>query len=188
MTLSLRKSPWWPVFTDPVLKKVIPGIAVSDLGDAMSQVAISWLAIELAPPDQRALWVSVALAANTLPAVVGTVLFGRWLKSRSGAQLAGWDSTSRAVCLGAVPLMYYANVLTLPVLVVTLTVSSLITAWGSAGRFLVFTESLPAEHHVTANAVSTTAAELSTIGGPLLAAVLIGWVGPAATIGVDAAT
>src|SRR6201999_1229595 len=112
MTLSLRRSPFWPVFMDPVLRKVIPAVCVSDLGDAMSLVAISWLAIELAPPDRQALWVSVALAANALPSVAGLLLFGRWLRGRSGAQLAGWEATLRAVCLGSVPIMYFAHVLT----------------------------------------------------------------------------
>lgn len=188
MRLSLRRSPYWPVFTDPILKRVLPGIFVSDLGDGMSMVAISWLALQLAPPTQQALWVSVALAANTLPGVIGTVLLTRWLKGRSGAQLAGWEATLRAICLGAVPIMYATNILTLPIFVATLTVSAILTAWGGAGRFLVFTESLPEEHHITANAVSTTATELSTILGPLLAAALITLIGAPATIGVDAAT
>jgi predicted MFS family arabinose efflux permease len=87
-----------------------------------------------------------------------------------------------------VPIAYYTHLLTLPLLVVLLTVSASLAAWGDAGRFLVFTDSLPEEHHITANAVSTTAQELSTILGPLTAAVLIGWIGPAGTVGVDAAT
>nr|WP_245603556.1 hypothetical protein [Salinispora cortesiana] len=63
----------------------------------MSLVAVSWLALQLAPPESRAIWAAVAIAAYTLPGTLGTVLFGRWLSGRGGAQLAAWDAVLRTV-------------------------------------------------------------------------------------------
>src|ERR1700754_920977 len=85
-----RRSPYWPVITNPTMKRVLPGIATSALGDGMSSVAISWLAIELAPPGQRGLWVAVALAAYGLPGALGAILFSKLMSGRDGAQMAGW--------------------------------------------------------------------------------------------------
>lgn len=44
-----RSSPYWPVLTHPRLRRVLPGLVISALGDGMSLVAISWLALQLAP-------------------------------------------------------------------------------------------------------------------------------------------
>jgi len=41
----------------------LPGLAVSALGDGMSVVAVSRLALRLAPAGQRGTWVAVAVAA-----------------------------------------------------------------------------------------------------------------------------
>ncbi len=62
-----RSSPYYPALSHPVFRKVLPGTAASALGDGMSAVAIAWLAIELAPPGSRGLWVGAAVAACSLP-------------------------------------------------------------------------------------------------------------------------
>ncbi|HEX5288138.1 MAG TPA: hypothetical protein VFX25_04665 [Streptosporangiaceae bacterium] len=76
-----RCSPYYPALSHPVFRKVLPGTAASALGDGMSAVAIAWLAIELAPPGHRGLWVGAAVAAYSLPGAVGAVALRRWLVS-----------------------------------------------------------------------------------------------------------
>jgi hypothetical protein len=80
-----RSSPYYPALSHPVFRKVLPGTAASALGDGMSAVAIAWLAIELAPPGHRGLWVGAAVAAYSLPGAVGAVALRRWLVGRHGA-------------------------------------------------------------------------------------------------------
>ena len=63
-----RSSPYYPALSHPVFRKVLPGTAASALGDGMSAVAIAWLAIELAPPGSRGLWVGAAVAAYSCSA------------------------------------------------------------------------------------------------------------------------
>lgn len=183
-----RSSPYWPVVSHPLLRRVLPGLAVSALGDGMALVAVTWLALEVAPPGQRGVWVAIAVAAYTLPGAAGTIVFGRLLSGRSGAQLAGWDATVRAAALAAIPAAHLAGVLTAGLYVALLAASSLLHSWGSAGRFTLIAELLPHRHHLPANAVLSTISGFATVVGPPLAGILISWVGPVWVIAVDAVT
>lgn len=183
-----RSSPYWPVVSHPQLRRVLPGLAVSALGDGMAVVAVTWFAIQLAPHDQRGIWIALAMAAYTLPSAAGTVVFGRLLGGRSGAQLAGWDAILRASALAAIPLAYLTGVLTIWLYVFLLAASALLHSWGSAGRFTLIAELLPQRHHLPANAVLASIAGFATIVGPPLAGLLIAWVGPVWVIAIDAAT
>ncbi|MEU1586438.1 MFS transporter [Micromonospora sp. NPDC005710] len=183
-----RSSPYWPVVSHPRLRRVLPGLAVSALGDGLGVVTVSWLADQLAPHGQRGTWIALAMAAYTLPSAAGTVIFGRLLRGRSGAQLAGWDAILRAGALAAIPLAHLTGVLTVWLYVVLLATSALLHSWGAAGRFTLIAELLPPQHHLPANALLTTIAAFATIVGPPLAGILIGWVSPVWVIAVDAAT
>jgi predicted MFS family arabinose efflux permease len=183
-----RTSPYRPVLSHPVLRRLLPGIGLSALGDGMAIVAVTWLALQLAPPGTRGAWVAVAVAAYTLPSVAGTLVLGRWLGGRDGARLAGADATVRAVALGAIPIAYAMGLLTPIVYVVLLALSALLHSWGSAGRYTLVAEVLPAEHHLPGNALLGAIAEASAIGGPPLAGLLTAWAGPVWVIAADAGT
>ncbi|MEV4516898.1 MFS transporter [Dactylosporangium sp. NPDC049525] len=188
MSIGVRSSPYWPVVSHPQLGRVLPGLVVSALGDGMSLVAVTWLALQLAPDTHRGTWVAVAVAAYSLPSAAGGVLFGRFLRGRGGAQLAGWNAILRATALGAIAVTYALGGLNLGVYVTLLAASSLLAAWGSAGHYTLIAELLPPVHHLPANAVMTTIANFATIVGPPLAGFLIGWTNPATVIAVDAAS
>ena len=138
MSLVLRRlipSAYRPVLANRVFRRLSLGFAVSYLGDGMSFLAVPWLAIELAPEATEGLWVGGAVAAYTLPGVVGALVFGRRLRRLSARRLLLADNVVRGVFLGAVPLAWIAGLLTLPLYVVLLAVSSLLHAWGSAGKY-----------------------------------------------------
>ncbi|WP_433494313.1 MFS transporter [Micromonospora sp. CA-248089] len=180
--------PYRPVFGQPVLRRLLPGLATSAIGDGLALVAVTWLALQLAPDGQRGTWTAFAVAAYTLPGAAGTVLLGRWLGGRSGAQLAGWDATVRAAALGAIPVAHLAGVLDVGLYVALLAVSSLLHPWGSAGRFTLVAELLPQRHHLAANALLGVFGQAATIVGPPLAGLLIAWVGAVWVIAIDAAS
>jgi predicted MFS family arabinose efflux permease len=188
METGLRSSPYWPVLSHPRLRRILPGLAISAVGDGMSTVAIGWLALQLAPRGQGGTWVAVAVTAYLLPSAFGGMLFGRFLRGRSGAQLAGWNAILRGTALAAVVVCHAVGALTLASYVTLLAVSSLLAVWGSAGRYTLIAELLPTRHHLPANAVLTTIGEFATIVGPPLAGLLIGWAGAAVVLAVDAVT
>jgi hypothetical protein len=100
----LIPSAYPPVLANRVFGRLLLGLAISYLGDGMSFVAVAWLAIELAPQSTAGLWVGGAVAAYTLPGVVGALLFGRLLRQASARRLLLADNVIRAAFLGAVPL------------------------------------------------------------------------------------
>ncbi len=177
-----------PVLANRVFRRLILGFAVSYLGDGMSFVAVPWLAIELAPPATAGLWVGGAVAAYTLPGVVGALVLGRRLRRLPASRLVLVDSVVRGVFLGAVPLAWLAGVLTLPLYVVLLAVSSLLHAWGSAGQYTMLAELLPNEQRLPANTLVSSLNFAATIAGPAIAGVLVTYVNAAPVIGLDALT
>ncbi|MGI5246810.1 MFS transporter [Dactylosporangium sp. CA-139066] len=181
-------SPYWPVMRDRVFGRVLPGLALSAIGDGMSAVAIGWLAVQYAPHHQRGLWVGLAIAAYTLPGAMGAIVLAPLLRGRGGAHLVALDGLLRAVFLGAVPLLASLEALTIGRYAALLAGSALLSAWGSAGRYTLVAQVLPQNLHLPANSLLTLITEASTVAGPILAGLLIGWVGAPAVLAVDAAT
>jgi MFS family permease len=154
-----RSSPYWPVLTHHLLRRVLPGMGISAFGDGMALVAVSWLALQIVPAGHRATWVAAAVAAYELPAILGAITLGRFVARRGAAQLVCWDAALRGVALALIPVAYYLGFLTPVLLVVLLAVSSLMHSWGSAGQFSLIAEVLPERSHVPANALLTIFSE-----------------------------
>ena len=191
MSLVLRRlipSAYRPVLANRVFRRLSLGFAVSYLGDGMSFLAVPWLAIELAPEATEGLWVGGAVAAYTLPGVVGALVFGRRLRRVSARRLLLADNVVRGVFLGAVPLAWIAGLLTLPLYVVLLAVSSLLHAWGSAGKYTLLAELLPDEQRLAANTLVSSLNFAATIAGPAIAGVLVTFASAALVLGLDALT
>ncbi len=149
-----------------MLRRVLPGATASALGDGMSAVAVAWLALKLAPPQSQGLWVGAAVAAYSLPGAIGAVTLGRWLAGRGGARLAFVDSALRAAVLGLIACLALAGLLGPTGYVALLGVSSLLSAWGIAGKYTLIADLLPAEHRVAGNTVFGLADQLSLMIGP----------------------
>ncbi|GGQ08362.1 hypothetical protein GCM10010215_36970 [Streptomyces virginiae] len=184
----MRSSPYWPVFGHPTVRRVLPGVAVSSLGDGMAVVAVSWLAIELAPDAGRGVWVALAAAAYTLSGAVGALLLGRFLRHRPPAQLVGWDAALRAGALGAIPLLHAFGALGIEGYVALLAISSVLHSWGQAGVYTLIARALPERDHLAGNAVLSAVGSIATVVGPPLATLLIVYGGPATVLAVDATT
>jgi hypothetical protein len=171
-----------------VFRKVLPGTAASALGDGMSAVAIAWLAVELAPPASRGLWVGAAVAAYSLPGAIGAVALRRWLSGRHGAGLVIVNAVLRAAALGLIGALALAGRLDLPAYVALLGVSSLLSAWGVAGKYTLIADLLPAGQRVAGNSVFGLADQVSLMIGPALAGAVSALAGPALVILLDAAS
>jgi hypothetical protein len=71
------------LLADRRTRRLLAGLGVSSLGDGISTVTIAWLAILVAPADRVGLLVGLALAAYTLPGVIGALAFASLLRGRS---------------------------------------------------------------------------------------------------------
>jgi MFS family permease len=181
-------SAYRPVLDNRIFRRLILGFGISYLGDGMSFVAVAWLAIELAPKATAGLWVGGAVAAYTLPGVVGALAFGRRLRRWSARRLLLVDNVVRGVFFGVIPLAWLAGILSLPLYVGLLAVSSLLHAWGSAGKYTLLAELLPDDQRLAANTLVSSLGFAATIAGPAIAGVLVTYVSSALVLGLDALT
>jgi MFS family permease len=176
------------VLSQPVLRRVLPGMLVSALGDGMSLVAVAWLAVQIAPAGRAGVWTGLAVAAYALPATLGAVVLGRLVRGLSGTRLVAADSLVRAIALGTIASLSVAGALTPTLYVTLLALSSLLHAWGYAGMYTLIAEVLPADDRVVGNAVLTSFAQAATVVGPAIAGALATVVGAGWVIGADAAS
>jgi MFS family permease len=179
-------SAYKPVLAQPQLRRLFPAFAISAVGDGMSAVAVAWLALRLAPIGERGIVVGAAVAAYALPGAAGAVLLSHPLRRLAGCRLVALDATLRAVTLAAIPLLFAFGALTVAFYLALLTASSLMHAWGIAGRYTVVAEYLPETTRRAANALLSTFDMAALIVGPLLAGVVVALANPALAIAVDA--
>src|SRR6266508_5692858 len=92
-------------------RRFLIGLGVSSLGDGMSTVTIAWLAVRIAPAGRLGLFVGLALAAYTLPGVIGAVAFASRLRARPARSLVLLHCLLRAGFLGAIVLFWPSGVL-----------------------------------------------------------------------------
>jgi Major Facilitator Superfamily len=176
------------VLRRPVLRRVLPAMLLSAIGDGMSVVAVAWLAVRIAPPGQSGLWTGLAVAAYTLPATVGAAALARLVRGLPATALVTVDAALRAVALGTIAGLAIANALAPATYVVLLAGSSLLHAWGIAGAYTLIAELVSEEDRVTGNALLSTFSQASYVVGPALAGGLTAWAGPGWAIAADAAT
>jgi DHA3 family macrolide efflux protein-like MFS transporter len=188
LTARVRTSPYYPALSHPVLRRILPGTAASALGDGMSAVAIAWLALRLAPAGSRGLWVGAAVAAYSLPGAAGAVALRRWLHGRGGARLTFINAVLRASALGLIGALALAGLLGPAGYVALLGASSVLSAWGVAGKYTLIADLLPPEQRVAGNTVLGLADQLSLMIGPALAGLVTAVAGPAVVITADAAS
>jgi MFS family permease len=167
---------------------LLTGLGASSLGDGLSTVTIAWLAVRIAPASDVGLFVGLAVAAYTLPGVIGAVAFGRLLRGRPARTMLLGHCLLRTACLGAIALLYAAGVLAPHLYVILLAGSSLMTAWGTAGQYTMLSELGGPEGRMAVNSLASAQVSFATIVGPLLAGLLLGFVGPGLLLAADAAS
>lgn len=177
-----------PVFAHPRLRRLLPAFVASDFGGGMSMVAVAWLAIVIAPDGREGLLVGAALAAYALPGAAGVLLLGRWLRKLPARRLLIANCALRGTLLGCVPLAWAVGVLHPVTYVVLLGCSSVLTAWGNAGKFTLVGQLLPEQHRLAANSLLGASMSTSIVAGPAVAGFLATAVSPAWVVGLDALT
>jgi MFS family permease len=176
------------VLAAPRVPALLVAFSISYLGDAMSAVTIAWLAIEIAPHQDQSLYVGAAVAAFSLPGVIGALVFGRLLRRLPSRLLVVVDSTLRAALLGTIAVLRAFDVLSIQTYLVLVAVSSLLLAWGIAGRYTVLAELAGSDNTLAANSLLSALASAAVVIGPGVAGLLVAVWGAGPLIGIDAAT
>jgi hypothetical protein len=168
------------VLRSPSFAALLAGYAVSALGDGMTAVAISWLAIVLARGHDVGLLVGSAVAAYTLPGMVAGLGLGRLLTRWDARLLILAEAVLRAASLGLIGAGAATGLLTPAGYVGLLAVSSLLGLLGTTGALTSVAELLPEGQRVAGNSLVTVASFAAIIVGPALAGGVIAAAGPGA--------
>lgn len=185
---SRGQSPYAPVLRHPVLRPLLPAMALSAVGDGMSYVAVSWLALQLAPADSAAIWVGICSAAAVLPGVAVALARPGAFGAASAFTVARGNALLHAVALAAIPLASWAGALNVRALAVLIGLSAPLAVWGAAARSTIIATMLSDPHRVAGNATVSTLAQIGVLAGPPLAGLLIAVTGAVSVLAVDAAT
>jgi len=169
-------------------RRLLAGLAVSSLGDGMSTVTIAWLALAIAPPRYSGVYVGLALAAYTLPGVVGGITLGRFFRRRSPKVLVVAHSILRTASLAAIATMSLSGALNPTGYILLLAVSSFLVTWGNAGEYSLLAEVGGADGRLAANSLASAQLSVATIIGPLAAGLLLTRLAAGWLLAIDAAS
>jgi MFS family permease len=169
-------------------RRFLTGMGASSLGDGMSTVTVAWLAVRIAPAGNLGLFVGLAIAAYTLPGVVGAVAGGTLLRGRPASTLVVANGLLRAGCLGAIGALELVGHLPPYAYLALLAGSSLLNAWGNAGAYTILSELGGPDGRLAANSLASAQVSFAVIVGPTLAGLLLTLISPGWLITFDAAT
>ncbi len=151
-------------------------------------MTIAWLAVRTAPAGSLGLFVGLAVAAYTLPGVLGALALGGVLRGRPARALVLAHAVLRAGCLGLIGVLAVAGALTPAAYVALLAGSSLMAAWGNAGQYTMLSALAGADGRFAANSLSSAQASFAYIVGPATAGLLLAVVSPGWLLILDAAS
>jgi MFS family permease len=173
---------------DRSTRRLLTGLGFSSLGDGMSTVTIAWLAVRVAPSARLGAYVGLAVAAYTMPGVIGALALGRLVRHRSARTLVLVHCLLRTGFLGVISVLWAWDALTPSAYVPLLAGSSLMFAWGNAGQYTMLSELGGPDGRLAMNSLAGAQVSFSVIVGPSLAGLLIAGVGPGWLIAFDAAS
>jgi predicted MFS family arabinose efflux permease len=152
----------------------------------MSTVTVAWLAVLIAPTDNLGAFVGLAVAAYTLPGVIGALTLSPVLRRRPSRTLVIIHCLLRSALLAGIVLLRAADALSPETYVVLLAGSSVLSAWGSAGEYTVLAQLAGSAGRLAANALAGAQTSLAVIIGPSLAGLLLTRIDPGWVLAFDA--
>jgi MFS family permease len=161
------------------------GATVSIVGDAVSWVSLVWLTYELGGGVAD---LAILAAWYTGPIIVGGLTAGVLLDRFDRRRLLILDNAVRGLVMLSVPVAATLGVLTQLQLDIVAAVYSFLWMVTVAGIRSLVPDLVAADDLVTANAMESVSFGLGGAVGPALGGVLIGIVGAAANLALDAAT
>jgi MFS family permease len=176
------------LLADRQTRRFLAGLGVSALGDGLSIVTIAWLAVVAAPAGDSGVFVGVAVAAYTLPGVIGAILLRRYVATRPARDMVLGHAVLRAVCLGLIAILSIAGALPPYLYVALLAGSSLLSAWGNAGQYTMLSALAGPDGRLAVNSLASAQVSFATIVGPVAAGILLFVLSPGLILALDAAS
>jgi MFS family permease len=169
------------------LAAVLVAELVSLTGSAMTYVALPWFVLITTGSTAKMGWV---LAAELLPVALLGIPAGSVIARLGAKRTMNIADAARVPLMTAIPVLHWTGHLSFPLLLVFTFLLGSFTAPYYASSRLILPEILGDDEHVVAQGASfaQAATQLTQLGGPVVAGLLIAWFSAPAVLVVDAAT
>ncbi|HYC07684.1 MAG TPA: MFS transporter [Candidatus Binatia bacterium] len=161
------------------------GLTVSLFGDDLTWVSLVWLTFELGggPAD-----LGILAVCYTAPVIVGGLVAGVLLDRFDRRRLLIADNTIRGLAMLSVPIAAAMGALGQAQIDLVAAVYGLLYMISLAGFPSIIPDLVPGDDLSTANALESLSFSIGGVAGPALAGLLIGLIGAANNLAIDAAT
>jgi MFS family permease len=168
---------------EPQFRRIFLAQSVSTLGDQIAPIAVAFAVLAT---THSATALGLVLAAKTIPLVVFLLLGGAWADRLPRKGIMVTSDLVRLVTQGAFALLLTQHAPALWAMML------LQAGNGAAGAFFrpassgLVQDAVPAGERQSANGLLSATSNISSIAGPVIAALLIAFVGNAWAVGADA--
>jgi MFS family permease len=169
------------------LAAVMTAELVSLTGSAMTFVALPWFVLVTTGSTAKMGWV---LAAELIPVGVFGIPAGTVVARLGAKRTMNVSDAARAPLIALIPILHWTGDLSFPVLLAITFASGCFLAPYYASSRLILPEVLGDDEQLVAqgSAFVQMATQLTQLGGPILAGLLISWIGAPKVLLIDAAT
>jgi predicted MFS family arabinose efflux permease len=171
---------------DPRFAKLLAGQSISELGSAVTQIALPTIAVLLLHAGPFELGILIAL--QRIPFPILALFVGVWIDRLPRRRVMIVADLLRAATLAAVPISYGAGFLGLPLLYAVSLVTGVLTIFFDLAYLSYVPELVDRDRLRDANATLQMSLSVANLGGPGLGGLLIQAVGAARAVGIDAAS
>jgi len=171
---------------DPRFAKLLAGQSISELGSAVTQIALPTIAVLVLHAGPFELGILIAL--QRIPFPILALFVGVWVDRLPRRRVMIIADVLRAAALLAVPISYGAGFLGLPLLYAVSLVTGTLTIFFDLAYLSYVPELVDRERLSDANATLQMSLSVSNLAGPGLGGLLIQAVGAARAVGIDAAS
>jgi MFS family permease len=176
-----------PILRNRSLAAILGAELVSLTGSAMTFVALPWFVLVTTGSTARMGWV---LAAELLPVGLLGIPAGTLIARLGAKRTMNLADGARVPLMGAIPALHWTGHLSFPLLLAcTFLIGCFMAPYYSSSR-LILPEVLGDDETLVAqgSAFVQAGTQLTQLGGPLLAGVLIAWLSAPAVLLIDALT
>ncbi len=180
-----RESSYGAIFRNPSFRRFWLGFTFSVLGDALTQVALTWFVYQ---QTQSARALGLLTLAYTGPVIVGGLIAGSLLDRFDRRKVMFADNMIRGTTMALIPLLHLLGMLQLWMVYAAAAVYGSLMMISLAGGPTLIPSMVSEEQLSTANSLETLSFTLGGMIGPPLAGLLIALIGAPNVIALDALT
>ncbi|MFC4337996.1 MFS transporter [Salininema proteolyticum] len=187
-TASSAESGFRSLLRDKGFPSYFGGVAVSSLGNAMSEVAVVLVAMTLVDVELSGQAVAASTIAYMLPGLMVGILLSRYVRKFRPTTLIMADCLWRFGWFAIIGLLYSRDKLTLAIFVACLAAAALSKSAGRSGANATVPLLVPRDRLLHANTLSGIVVQGSTMVGPALAGLIASLWSPVGALVLDGAT